>query len=101
MINYLDGRWHGWNGGKRPVPPLAVVEFVTKTGSATKMRARDMEWGDETAVVGFRVLNPQLRQAAFVVENGRLVEVDDGWASAAHGLPDGTVIVMREVPEGQ
>ena len=26
--NYNDGKWHGWNGGKCPVHPESVVEFI-------------------------------------------------------------------------
>ena len=28
MTNYNDGKWHGWNGGERPVHPKSVVEAV-------------------------------------------------------------------------
>ena len=28
MTNYNDGKWHGWNGGERPVHPESMVEWL-------------------------------------------------------------------------
>lgn len=44
MINYNDGKIHGWNGGDCPVHPNTVVHCWLRSASAGKEEAGELEW---------------------------------------------------------
>ncbi len=60
MTDYNDGRWHGWNGGKCPVHPESVVEFVTPGNQPSYIwKASECEWEHRAnPVIAFRVIKP-------------------------------------------
>jgi hypothetical protein len=61
MINYNDGKWHGWNGGECPVHPQSVVEAIWDDGSGAGYiaEADQLGWGtSETPPCVFRVVKP-------------------------------------------
>ena len=66
MTDYNDGNWHGWNGGKCPVHPKSLVDYVwhdprqETAGCGYACEAREdegprMAWAH---VVKFRVVAP-------------------------------------------
>jgi transposase len=66
MIDYNDGKWHGWNGGECPVHPESVVEYVWhypkrgETGVKTRKAGYDvhLRCPDWRVVIMFRVVTP-------------------------------------------
>jgi hypothetical protein len=57
MINYNDGKWHGWNGGECPVHPESVVEVCSAVETVRKTEAtpENVYWPN---VIAFRVVEP-------------------------------------------
>lgn len=63
-VDYNDGKWHGWNGGERPVHPNSTIEVVYKNKQGqTKSDVRHAgdHWWDCSGLSGgytiaFRVL---------------------------------------------
>ena len=60
MTDYNDGKWHGWNGGERPVHPKSNGEFVFADGTITSIKpAGQWDWSDkELPIIAFRVTKP-------------------------------------------
>ncbi len=62
MTNYNDGKWHGWNGGVRPIHPLTEIEVVmwsTEEGGKVAIagEAKDFDWSASVnPIVVFRVV---------------------------------------------
>jgi hypothetical protein len=61
MIDYNDGKWHGWNGGECPVHPESVVDGVRHSPmtSYTSYTAGLMDWDFCGA---FKVRTPYVEQ---------------------------------------
>lgn len=60
MINYNDGKWHGFNGGECPVHPKTVVDIVTAERGLIPYegrRAGFTSWNGATEpIIAFRVI---------------------------------------------
>ena len=64
MVDYNDGKWYGWNGGKCPVHPRTVVEAVylepvcvVTLASVRADTADSFGWDDlDAPIVAFRVI---------------------------------------------
>lgn len=60
MIDYNDGKWYGWNGGKCPVHPKSVVEVRSWAGCTRKVSADLIRsWDDDLSQsqpIVFRVI---------------------------------------------
>ena len=61
MTNYNDGKWHGWNGGERPVHPNTVVDVFFADGrkGSSKEEAKVLRWSRISSIgdiVAFRVV---------------------------------------------
>lgn len=61
MVNYNDGKIHGWNGGECPVHPYTEVQYWLRCGSVEEEEAGELEWkhrsGSKTFdIVAFQVI---------------------------------------------
>ena len=57
MVNYNDGKWHGWNGGECPVHPETVVEV--QYNRRETHTAKKFVWSHSLSnadIVAFRVI---------------------------------------------
>lgn len=73
MVNYNDGKWHGWNGGECPVHYRSEVQVVLNTGLSPRDRitAGDFGWGHDeycnAKIVAFRVITEHKEPREFWV----------------------------------
>lgn len=110
MVNYNDGKWHGWNGGECPVHPETVVEvrwrsdFAAQTGQAGKFNsASQWSWEEDNTnrIVAFRVIKEHREPREFWVTKQTLFDLDgnvSGYAYHQSSEKDGDFKV-REVIE--
>ena len=78
MINYNDGKWHGWNGGECPVHPETevVVQLACDTRidveeSGYAYRAEILRWtsiGGGGDIIAFRVIKEYKEPREFWVD---------------------------------
>ena len=86
MINYNDGKWHGWNGGECPVHPETVIEVRWKSDHATQRgqagnfdRAGQWKWNNtySNRIVAFRVAKEHKEPREIVVDGVTYREVTE------------------------
>lgn len=61
MVDYNDGKIHGWNSGECPIHPQSVVQFWLREGVFGKDSALELEWEwednfAEYDIIAFQVL---------------------------------------------
>ena len=59
-VNYMDGKWHDWEGGECPVPGSCIVEVEFRGGVIATHFASRNHWlhdDDVYDIVKFRVIN--------------------------------------------
>lgn len=110
MVNYNDGKWHGWNGGECPVHPESVVECVVLCSDgpseglgATKAKGYTWKNNHDSPIIAFRVIKEQKEPREFwVVEGGYMSYAGFALESAANhcaSVHGGKVIHVREVQQ--
>lgn len=72
MINYNDGKWHGWNGGECPVHPETEVEYIylDELPYLNKVDAEDLDWACSAGhlpLVAFRVVKEYKEPREFLL----------------------------------
>ena len=55
MIDYNDGKWHGWNGGECPVHPLTILDVCVIRGLVECVPAENVGWANPE-LIAFRVV---------------------------------------------
>lgn len=103
MTDYNDGKWHGWNGGKCPVHPESVVDYIwfdegdeAELCGTTKGRRADDAVG-WCQVVKFRVTKEHKEPREFwVTPNGTVIQVG---MLAAFGWTAEECLKVREVTQ--
>lgn len=93
MTDYNDGKWHGWNGGERPVHPDSVIEAAYGDG-IEEDRAKGFAWshreGNSYNLVAFRVTKEHKELREWWI---------DEITCLAHDKPFHGTIHVREVTE--
>lgn len=66
-VDYNDGKWHGWNGGERPVHPETVVDCLCDESEAMYhgLLAGDVDWSTGGA---FRVIKEHKAPREFWID---------------------------------
>jgi len=70
MVDYNDGKWHGWIGGKCPVHPETVVDVSTSGGFTVHgERAGFFNWGKSAiSIVAFTVVKEYKEPREFWID---------------------------------
>ena len=102
MVNFNDGRWHGWNGGECPVHPLSIIEIVTtdEGSEGDDWQAGDCHWHNGTRIAAFRVIKEHREPREFWIVMNDGMAWDTEWQAEKHAAPvESQIIHVREVLE--
>jgi hypothetical protein len=68
MIDYNDGKWHGWNGGECPVHPESIVDVLHAVNGILNypLKAGSTAWASSD-LAAFRVIKPYREPREFYV----------------------------------
>lgn len=98
MTDYNDGKWHGWNGGERPVHPETAVEVAVADTKPyiQESLAGDWFWGDGHApIIAFRVVKEYREPREFWIDADDIAHLTREMAD--HHGPNNPPIHVREV----